>query len=78
MLWPRRSVRHVPSTSQADAGADGAPLGVAEQIAAEVTPSPTLERTELPLALLAPSVVGAAPQAEAPASQVEVAATVTS
>ena len=52
--------------------------GVAEHMAAEVIPQPTSERTEPPLALVAPSVVGAVLQAEAPASQVEVATTVTS
>ena len=68
----------VPSVGQADTGADGAPLGVAEQTTAEVTPPPTLERTELSLALVAPSVVGAVSQAKAPVSQAEVAMTMTS
>ena len=62
-------VAPMPSVGQAGAGAEEAPLGVAEQTTAEVTPPPTLERMELPPALVAPSVVGAAPQVEAPASQ---------
>ena len=72
------AVAPVPSVGQAGARAEEAFLGVTEHMAAEVIPPPTSERTGPPLALVAPSVVGAAPQAEAPASQVEVAATVTS
>ena len=72
------AVAPVPSAGQADVGAEGAPSGVTEQMAAEVIPLPTSKRTELPLALVAPSMVGATPQVEAPMSQVEVAATVTS
>ena len=68
----------MPSMGQANAEVEEAPSGVAEQTAAEVIPPPMLERTELPLALVAPSVVGTTPQAEAPASQAEVAMTVTS
>ena len=68
----------VPSVGQADTGANRAPLGVAEQTTAEVTPPPVSERKEPPLTLVAPSVVGAAPQVEAPASQAEVVVTVTS
>ena len=51
---------------------------VTEQKTTEVTPPPTLERMELPPMLVAPSVVGMAPQVEAPASQAEVAMTVPS
>ena len=47
-------------------------------MAAEVIPPPMLERMEPPLALVEPSLVGPALQVEAPASQAEVAATVTS
>ena len=68
----------MPSVGQADAGAEEAPSGVIEHMTTEVIPPPMSEWMELPLALVAPSVVGAAPQAEAPASQAEVAATVTS
>ena len=64
------AVAPMPSAGQIDAGADGAPLGVAEQTTVEVTPPPTSERTELSPALVAPSVVGAAPQVKAPTSQV--------
>ena len=71
-------VAPVPLVGQADAGAKGAPLGVIEQTTAEVILPPMLERIELPLVLMAPSLVGAAPQAKALASQVEVATTVTS
>ena len=58
----------VPSAGQADAGAKGAPSEVAEQTVAEVIPLPMSELTELPLAFVAPSVVGAALQVEGPAS----------
>ena len=51
------------------------PLGFDEQTTAVATTLPTLVRTGLPPALVAPSAVGAAPQVEAPASQAEVAAT---
>ena len=68
----------MPSVGQADVGAEGAPSRVAEQTAVEVIPPPTSERMELPLRLVVPSVVGAAPQAEAPVLQAEVAMTVTS
>ena len=71
-------VASMSSVGQADAGAEEASSGVTEHMATEVIPPPTLERTELPLTLVAPSVVGAVPQAEAPASQAEVAMTVTS
>ena len=47
-------------------------------MAAEVIPPPTSERLEAPLALVAPSVVGLVPQAEALSSQAVVAATMTS
>ena len=69
------TVAPVPSVGQAGAGAEEAPSGVAEQTTTEVTPSPTLERTELSPVLVAPSVVGASPQVEASASQAEVATT---
>ena len=72
------AVAPMPSAGQADAGADGAPSRVTEQMAAKVTPPPMSERTELPLELVAPSVVGAAPQVEAPTSQAQVTATVMS
>ena len=68
----------MPSVGQADAGAEGAPSEVAEQLAAEVIPLATSERTELPLVLVAPSVVGVAPPVEASAWQAEVATTMTS
>ena len=71
-------VAPVPLVGQADAGAEGAPSEVAEQSATEAIPLPTLERAELLLALVAPSVVGAAPPVEALLMQVEVAMTVTS
>ena len=71
-------VAPVPSVGQTDARAEGAPLAVAEQPAMEVIPLPTLGRTELPLVLVAPFVVGAAPLVEAPPTQAEVATTVTS
>ena len=71
-------VAPVPSASQADVRAEEASSRVTEHMAVEVIPPPTSERTEPPLALVAPSMVGAAPQAEAPASQMEVAMTVTS
>ena len=71
-------VAPVPSAGQADAGAGGAPSGVVEQTTAEVTPLPTSEQMELPLVLVAPSVVGASPQAKALASQAEVAMTMMS
>ena len=51
------------------------PSGFAEQMMAEVTTLPTLERMGLPPALVAPSVVGAMPQVEPPMSQVEAAVT---
>ena len=72
------AVAPVPFVGQAGTRAEEAPSGVAEQTTAEVTLLPTLERTEPPLALVVPFVVGAGPQAKAPASQAEVAATVTS
>ena len=68
----------VPSAGQAGARAEEAPSGVAEQTATEVIPPPTSQWMEPPRALVMPSVVGAAPQAEAPASQAKVATTVTS
>ena len=52
----------VPSGEEAS-GVGGGRGG--ESAAAEVIPPPTSERTELPLALVAPSVVGAAPQIKA-------------
>ena len=63
---------------QEDAGVGGVPLGVIKQTATNVILPPTSERMELPPTLVVTSVVGTAPQAEAPASQVEVATTVTS
>ena len=72
------AVAPMPSAGQADARAEEAPSGVIEQTAMEVILPPTLERTELSLTLVVPFVVGAAPQAEALALQVEVAMTVTS
>ena len=68
----------MPSAGQVDAGAKEAPSGVGKHMAAKVIPPPTLERTELPLALVAPSMVGVAPQAEALASQAEVPKTMMS
>ena len=65
----------MPLVGQADAEVDGAPSGVTEQMPAKVTPPPTSEQTELSPALVVPSVVGVAPQAEGPASPVEVATT---
>ena len=59
-------------------GADELPSRVAEQRMADVTPPPTLERMELPPALVAPLVVGTTPQVEAPVSQAQVTATMTS
>ena len=72
------AVAPVPLAGQADTEADGAPSGVTEQTAAEVISTPMSERTELPLTLVAPSVVGMAPQAEALALPAKVAMTVTS
>ena len=68
----------MPSVGQASVGAEEAPSGVIEQTTVEVTPPPMLERSELPPTLVAPSMVGAVPQAEASVSQVEVIAIVTS
>ena len=68
----------VPSVGQTDTGAEGAPSEVIEQSATEVILLPTLERMELPLALAAPTVVGATPPVEALPTQAEVATTVTS
>ena len=50
------AVAPVPSVGQAGTGAKEAPLGVAEQMTTEVTPPPTLGRTELLSALVAPSM----------------------
>ena len=72
------TVAPVPSTSQADARAGRASSGVIEQTTVEAILPPTSERTELPLAIVAPSVVGVVLQAEALASQAEVATTVIS
>lgn len=72
------AVALVPSVGQANARADGAPSGVIEQTTVEVTRPPTSKRTELLLALVALSMVGVVPQVEAPASQAQVAMTVTS
>ena len=66
-------VASAPSVGQAGAGAEEAPSGVAEQMMMEVTPPPTLERTGLPPM----PVVGVASQVKAPASQAEVATTMT-
>ena len=71
-------VTPAPSVGQVGAGAEEAPSGVAEQMTAGVTPLPTLEQTGPQPVLVAPSAVGAAPPIEAPASQAEVATTVTS
>ena len=60
-----------------DTEAKGAPSKVAEQPVTEVILLPTSERTELPLALAAPTVVGATPPVEALPTQVEVAMAVT-
>ena len=51
-------VAPVPSASQADVRAEEASSRVTEHMAVEVIPPPTSERTEPPLALVAPSVVG--------------------
>ena len=61
-------VAPTPSAGQAGTEAEEAPWGVTEQTIAEVALPPTLERTELPPALVAPPMVGAAPQVEAPVS----------
>ena len=63
---------------QVDAGAEGASSKVTEQTATEVILLPTLGQTELPLAFVAPFVVGAAPHVEALVSQAEVGMTMTS
>ena len=68
----------MPSVGQAGAGAKEAPSGVTEQTMAVETPPPMLEWMELPHVLVAPSIVGAAPQVKAPSSWVEMAMTVTS
>ena len=60
------AVAPVPSVGQAGIRAEEAPSGVTEQTTAEVTPPPMLERTELPLVLVAPSVVGIVPQSRGP------------
>ena len=72
------TVTPVPSSGQAGAGAEEASLGVNKHMAVEVILPPMLERTEPPLVLVAPSVVGAALQAKGPALQVEVVATMPS
>ena len=66
------------SVGQADAEAEGVPSEVAEQPATEVILLPTVERTGLSLALVAPTVVGATPPIEALPTQTEVATIVTS
>ena len=72
------AVAPVPSARQAGTGAKEASSKVAKHVAAEVILPPSSEQTEPSLALVAPSTMGAAPQAKAPASQAEVAATVPS
>ena len=56
-------------------GVEEASSGVAEQMTAEVTPSPMLEGMEPPPMLVTPPVVSAASQVEPPASQAEVPVT---
>ena len=63
---------------QANAGAERAPLVVAEQPVAEVILLPMSERAELPLVLVAPTAVGVTPLVEVPPTQVVVFATATS
>ena len=69
------AVAPMPLVGQAGARAEEAPSGGVEQTTTEVTPLPTLEWTEQPPVLVAPSVVGAASQVEAPMSQAEEAFT---
>ena len=68
----------VPSVGQTIIGAEGTPSEVTEQSATEVIPLSTSEQTELPLALMAPTIVGVTPPVEAPPTQMEVPATVVS
>ena len=68
-------VAPAPLAGQAGAGVEEAPSGVSEQMTVEVTPPPTLERTELLPMLVAPSMGGVALQVEAPVSRAEVATT---
>jgi len=68
----------VPSVGQAGAEAKEAPSGVVEQTTADVTPPPMLEQMELSPVLVAPPMVGEAPQVEPPALQAEVTVTVPS
>jgi len=71
-------VAPTPSVGQPGLGAEEAPSVVAEQTTAEVTLPPTLERTNLAPVLVAPSVVGVAPQVKALASQAKVVMTMPS
>ena len=56
----------MPSVGQTVAGAKGTPSEVTEQMAMEAIPLPTLERTELPLALVALTAVGVMPLVKVP------------
>ena len=67
----------VPSVGRADAGAQGTPLEVVEQLAMATIPLPTMGRTGLPTALEASIVVGTTQSVRTLLMQVEVAATVT-
>ena len=72
------AVAPVPSVGQASVGAEGAPSEVVEQPVIEAIPLLMSERMELPLTLVAPTVVGATPPVEALPTQAEVGATATS
>ena len=61
----------VPSEGQAGVEAGGAPAEVTNQLATEAIPLLTSERKELPLALVAPTMVGATPPVKALSSQAE-------
>ena len=68
-------VAPVPSAGQAEAGTQGTPSEVVEQPAMETIPLPTMGRTGLPTALVAPTMAGATQPVRTPPTQAEVAAT---
>ena len=66
-------VAPVPSVGQAGTRARGTPLEIIEPPATEVIPLSTMGQPELPLVLVAPTVVGAIMPIEAPLTQAKVA-----
>ena len=70
-------VAPMPSVGWANTGVQGAPLEVMEQPVMTTIPLPTVGRTGLPTALVAPTVAGATQLVVTPPTQVEVAAAVT-